>query len=47
MSRSRLCDEVVKEQGFEKYIGISYIEMEYHTNEAEYLLEVLNPIFEK
>ena len=45
MSKGRLQDKLVKEKGYKQYIGISYIEMEYQSNEAEYLLDVLNPIF--
>lgn len=45
MSRARLCDKLAKEHGFKSYIGISLLEMEYHQNEAEYLLKVLQPLF--
>ena len=40
MARGRLADELAKEHGL-TYIGISYIEMEYCPNEAEYLLKLL------
>lgn len=46
MARARLADKLVKENGFEGYIGISLLEMEYHKNEAEYLLNVLRPMSE-
>lgn len=45
MSRARLADTIAKEHGFKGgYIGVSILEMEYHKNEAEYLLNVLRPL---
>ena len=45
MSRARLMNNLVKQHGFEGFIGISLLEMEYSKNEAEYLLNVLKPMF--
>ena len=47
MARGRLASKLVKENGYEGYICISLLEMEYSQNEAEYLLKVLNPVFEQ
>jgi hypothetical protein len=45
MARARLADRIAKEHGYKGYIGISLLEMEYHQNEAEYLLKVLSPLY--
>lgn len=46
MSRARLADTIAKEHGYSGgYIGISILEMEYNQNEAEYLLNVLRPMY--
>ena len=47
MARGRLASKLVKENGYEGYICISLLEMESSRNEAEYLLKVLNPVFEQ
>ena len=44
MTRGRLADALAREHGL-TYIGISYLEMEYCANEAEYLLKLLSPIY--
>ena len=46
MSRGRLSNDLLKNLGYGGYIGISYVEMEYAKNEAEYLLEVMKPIYD-
>lgn len=45
MSRARQAEALAKEHGFKGYIGVSLLEMEYHQNEAEYLLKVLAPLY--
>jgi len=46
MSRARIADKVAKDNGFSGgYIGISLLEMEYNKNEAEYLLNILQPLY--
>ena len=45
MARGRLCNNLVKQHGYQGYIGISLVEMEYSPNEAEYLLSCLSPVF--
>jgi len=48
LSRGRLANELAVKAGYSGgYIGISLLEMEYEKNEAEYLLKVLKPVFEK
>jgi hypothetical protein len=48
LSRGRLANELAIKAGYSGgYIGISLLEMEYEKNEAEYLLKVLNPVFQK
>ena len=44
-ARGRLADKVAKENGFDGVAAISYVEMEYADNEAEYLLKVMGKIF--
>ena len=45
ITRGRVADQLVKDNSYKGYIAISYLEMEYSKNEAEYLLKVLNPVF--
>ena len=45
MSRGRQAEALAKAHGFKGYIGVSLLEMEYHHNEAEYLLKVLAPLY--
>lgn len=48
LSRGRLAHELALKAGYSGgYIGISLLEMEYEKNEAEYLLKVMKPVFEK
>lgn len=48
MARARQAESLVKDElgPDASYFGISYIEMEYATNEAEYLEQVLAPIIQ-
>uniref|UniRef100_A0A7S3CP61 Uncharacterized protein n=1 Tax=Strombidium rassoulzadegani TaxID=1082188 RepID=A0A7S3CP61_9SPIT len=48
MARGRLMDELVRREGFQGgYIGVSFLEMDYSVNEAEYLLKVFGRVFDQ
>lgn len=46
-ARGRLADKIVKKHYGDTagYVALSYVEMEYAANEAEYILKTVNRVF--